>query len=79
MLIIYWKFLSLDLNAEAFQNINQPSSSDLRATVTVQNNMQSWNAFQMQQCSILWEESAFNPDFNMTEPQNAAPSGRSES
>lgn len=73
------KFLCLDLNVVAFQNINQPNSSDSSATFMVQNNMQSWDAFQMQQRNILSEESASNPDFCMTEPQNAAPAGRSKS
>ena len=73
------KFICLDLNVVAFQNINQPNSSDSSATFTVPNNMQSWDAFQMQQCNILSEESASNPDFSMTEPLNAAPAGRSKS
>ena len=63
----------------AFQNINQPSSSDLSTTVMAQNNMQSWDAFELQQGSILSEESASNSDFSMTEPQNTAPAGRFDS
>ena len=45
------KFLSLDYNAVAFPNTNQPSLSDSSATFIVQNNMKPWNNLLMQDCN----------------------------
>ena len=73
------KFLSLDYNAVAFPNTNQPSSSDSSATFMVQNNMKPWNNLIMQDCNNTQDTSVSTPDFSTTELQNVAPACRSES
>lgn len=73
------KFLSLDYNAVAFPNTNQPSLSDFSATFIVQNNMKPWNNLLMQDCNNTQDTSVSTSDFSTTEPQNVAPACRSES
>ena len=73
------KFLSLDYNAVAFPNTNQPSLSDSSATFIVQNNMKPWNNLLMQDCNNTQDTSVSTSDFSTTEPQNVTPACRSAS
>ena len=70
-------FIFHDFNAVAFPNMKQPTSSESSATFMDQNNMYPLNDSAMPDFIALLDELVSTPDF--TEPQKAAPAGRSES
>ena len=67
--------LSLDFNAVAVPNMNQPASSESSATFTDQNNMHPPNDFQMQERNIIPGSSAARTNCNMRITQNTAAAG----
>ena len=71
------KIISHDINAAALQNMDQPTSSESSATFMDQNNMDPLNDSPTSDYINYIDELVSNPGF--TEPQNAAPAGRSES